>query len=469
MSTTPSLRQPTADLAASLEQKVDEALLAAGGEVPGLAVGVWAGGAEHVVVRGVTSVLAPVPVDETTLFQVGSTGKTVTALALLVLRERGLVDLDVPVREYVPELVMADEAAARAISLRHLLTHTGGHDGDLFEAFGGGDDCLSRFAAGMGILDQLAPLGTWSYSNAGFSLAGRVLEVVTGSTYEQAVDDLVLRPLGMHDSVFGAEASITHRVALGHETIAGQVSVARPWGMPRTSWPAGGLVSSVRDQLRYARFHLGYDGGAGGEQVVPGAVLEEMRRPHCAAGGGRAKEVGLSWLLQATPGVVAHGGSSNGQESSFVLVPDADFAITVLTNSSAGASVHVPLVKWALREVAGVAAPRRSPAVDVPREALPALAGTYRCRHAVLEVSPTEHGLALAFTPTSAATAVFPSSRPAHGNRLAVHADDSVQVTDGPLQGSRGEFVRNEAGEVRWLRLMGRLHALDRADGTGPS
>jgi CubicO group peptidase (beta-lactamase class C family) len=434
---------------AELSAQIQERLAAAFdiSPVPGVAVGLWAEGREHVVARGVTSTVSPVPVDVDTLFQVGSTGKTVTALALLVLRERGLVDLDVPVRQYVPELALADENALHTVTLRHLLTHTAGHDGDLFESFGGGDDCLSRFAAGMGQLRQLAPVGTWSYSNAGFSLAGRVIETITGTTYEAAVKQLVLDPLGLDSSVFSAADAITRRVAVGHR----DARVVTPWALPRTSWPAGGLVSSVRDQLRYARFHLGT-----GSPLVPASVLEEMRAPHCAAGGGRAAAVGLSWLLQATPGVIAHGGSANGQESSFVLVPQADFAVTVLTNGAEGSALHVPLVKWALRDVAGVQ-PARHPRPEAATE-VAALVGRYSCRHAHLDVSVEQGALQLAFTPTPAATAVFPTTPAVPPFPLAVHVDDTVQVTDGPLRGSRGEFVRVAGGRVFSLRLMGRLH-----------
>jgi CubicO group peptidase (beta-lactamase class C family) len=443
------------ELRAQLEERLDQAIAQAGAEVPGVAVGLVVEGADHVVTRGVTSLDAPVEVDADTLFQVGSTGKTVTAVAVLALRERGLLDLDVPVRNYVPELRLADEQALSSVTARHLLTHTAGHDGDLFEPFGGGDDCLSRFAAGMDALAQLAPVGTWSYSNAGFSLLGRVVERLTGLTYEEAVAELVLRPLGMSHSVFAAADAITHRVAVGHGTDRdGAAHVTRPWALPRTSWPAGGLVSSVTDQLRYARFHLGMVG----EKVLPRSVREEMRTPQGPAGGGRAVQIGLSWLLQATPGVIAHGGSANGQESSFVLVPGRDFAITVLTNSSAGARVHVPLVKWALREVAGVVAPRRTPPEPVDRSVASFVAGAYHCRHAVLDITAGESGLQLAYRPTEAALAVFPTSTPAPASPLVLHRDDSVLVTDGPLRGSRGEVVRDDSGQVQWLRLMGRLH-----------
>src|SRR3954467_79915 len=111
------------------------------------------------------------------------------AVGVVRVVEAGRLDLDQPVISYVPELRMADDTAAKKLTLRHLLTHTGGHEGDPFDDFGGGTDCLSRLAAGMHVLPQLAPIGTWSYSNAGFSLAGRALETATGLVFEDAIGE----------------------------------------------------------------------------------------------------------------------------------------------------------------------------------------------------------------------------------------------------------------------------------------
>jgi CubicO group peptidase (beta-lactamase class C family) len=442
---------------ADLARRLDEALPTAG--VPGVALGLWWKGTDHYVVRGVTNVDAPVTVDEDTLFQVGSTGKTYTALAVMRLVERGVLGLDVPVRTYVPELRLADDAVVEQITLRHLLTHTGGQEGDLFDDFGGGDDCLSRFAASMDQLPQLAPLGTWTYSNAGFSLAGRVLECVTGLTYEQAVTQLVLQPLGHTHSVFGADAAITYRVAVGHRAGPDGPTVTRPWSLSRTVWPAGGLVSSVRDQIAYARFHLGDGTAPDGTRLVSADTLDYMRTPLAAAGGGRASAVGLAWLLQPTPGVIAHGGSANGQESSFVIVPDKDFAITVLTNSSAGARLHAPLVKWALRNLAGVESvkPHVQPGDPAAR---PQYVGRFASLFEELIVGGGTEGLTLSVQPTAAALQHTPDEAGTGPMPFEVFADDRVLVSDGNLRGARGEFLRDDAGVVRWLRMSGRIHRL---------
>ena len=100
-------------------------------------------------------------------------------------------------RAYLPDLRLADEAVAARVTLRHLFTHTGGWAGDYFPDTGEGDDALARAVARLADVPQLTPLGAmWSYNNAGFYLAGRVLEVVAGQPYEALVQERLLAAAG---------------------------------------------------------------------------------------------------------------------------------------------------------------------------------------------------------------------------------------------------------------------------------
>src|SRR5688572_10597590 len=92
--------------------------------IPGVAVGVWADGREIYACHGVTSITNPLPVTRDTLFTIGSISKTYTATALIRLVAEGRVELDAPVRRYIPELVLADERAAAQITVLNLLNHT---------------------------------------------------------------------------------------------------------------------------------------------------------------------------------------------------------------------------------------------------------------------------------------------------------------------------------------------------------
>src|SRR5512147_182418 len=167
--------------------------------IPGLAVGVWHAGVEQVAGFGVTSVENPLPVTPETLFQVGSISKTFTATALMMLMEAGQVDLDTPIRVYLPNFRLSDEDVAARVTLKHLLTHTGGWLGDYFNDFGFGDDAQARMLDEIAKLPQFTPLGeVWSYCNTGFNIAGRIIEVITGQSYEVAIKELILDPLGMN-------------------------------------------------------------------------------------------------------------------------------------------------------------------------------------------------------------------------------------------------------------------------------
>src|SRR5205823_2983380 len=154
---------------------------------------------ENYACHGVTSVDNPLPVDQNTLYVMGSVTKTYTATALMCLVAGGRVQLDAPVRRYVPELRLAD------VTVLQLLNHTAGLSwGNIVDA-GDGDDALARMVADVSDLRPIAPPGTRaSYSQVGYDVAGRILEKVTGQTYERAIATLLLEPLGLRNSFFAA-------------------------------------------------------------------------------------------------------------------------------------------------------------------------------------------------------------------------------------------------------------------------
>src|SRR5919202_2376818 len=322
--------------------------------VPGVAVGMLSAGEERVAGLGVTNLEHPLPVDEQTLFQVGSITKTFVGTAAMRLVERGQVDLDAPLRTYLPDLRLADEDVAARVTLRHLFTHTGGWAGDYFEDVGPGDDALARIVSGLETLPQVTPLGeVSSYSNSGFYPAGRLLEVVTGQPFEAALRTLVIEPLGLSMTFFRhwAHQFITHRVAAGHlapEGSAAPVTVARPYALSRSGAPTGGLVSTVRDVLRYARFHLGDGRAADGTRLLAAESVRQMQQPLVKASYLGTMR-GLTWSITETQGVkrVGHLGATHGQQALLTLTPAHGFALVVLANSNRGAALAGRVASWA--------------------------------------------------------------------------------------------------------------------------
>ena len=328
--------------------------------IPGVAVGVWADGEESYACHGVTSLDNPLPVDPDTLFELGSATKPFTATALMRLVARGQVELDAPVRRYIPELRLKDERAAAKITVLNLLNHTAGLDWALLADTGDGDDALAAYVARLDELKLIAAPGIRaSYSQSGYNLAGRIIEKVTSLTYENAVASLLLLPLGLAHSFFLDSAIMTRRFAVGHNPDAnGRLAVARDWKRWRSNNPGGGLVSSASDQLRWARFHLGDGRAESGEQVLPVKMLQQMKEPTVELRGSTLGDAfGICWFLRDIDGVrtVGHGGSAHGQFAELLIVPERNFAVVSLANAGPnGIPFNQAVVRWALQHYLGV-------------------------------------------------------------------------------------------------------------------
>jgi len=442
-----------------LEEKVGEEAVRL--RVPGVAVGVWASGEEQYVCHGVTSVDNPVPVDERTLFQIGSTGKTFTATAIMRLVEQGRIDLAAPVRTYLPDLRLKDEDVAARATVLHLLNHTAGWKGDFFEDTGWGDDALSRYVEKLAGLEQVSPLGAAaSYNNSAVALAGRVIEVVTGQTYERAVMELLLEPLGLVESFFHFNDIVTRRFAVGHVNRDDAVEVARPYRFPRSTAPMGGLVSSVRDQVSWARFHIGDGTAPNGARILSRETLERMRQPTASLDrSALGDHVGISWLLSDVGGVrvVAHGGTTHGQLSAFQMVPERDFAITVLTNATNGGQLHMAAVRWALDAYLGVVRKDPEPLLLTPSELAP-YAGTYRTDDGTLTVEVEEDRLvATPHIPPEVLHKLRENPPDLRPIPMKLVGEDWFIVIDGPNKGGRGYFARHAGGGISGVNVGGRL------------
>ncbi len=427
--------------------------------VPGVAVGIIHEGVAQTAGFGVTSVDNPLPVDAHTLFQIGSTSKTVTATVAMRLVEEGKLDLDAPVRTYLPDFKLSSEEAARQTKVVHLLTHLGGWVGDFFEDTGNGDDNLALYVRRLAEVPQVSPPGTlWSYNNAGFCVAGRIVEVVTGRTFEAAAQELVLGPLGMSRSFFFPADLMTYRFVVGHRWEADHAAVVRPWALRRSAHPAGGISSTAVDQLTYARFHLGDGRTADGTRLLASETMTRMQTKFAVA-GSLADAVGISWLLRDVGGVriVQHGGSTHGQQSAFLLAPDHGFAITVLTNAFEGAQLHREVTAWALDRYLGAREPAPKLRTLSAAELAPYL-GRYRAALGDVELQVQNGALQLQAYPKGGfPTRDTPPPPTPPPGPVAIAEGDRLLGTGGALVGLRGEFIRNPDGSIAWLRWGGRV------------
>lgn len=430
-------------------------------DVPGVAVGVLQDGREAHICHGVTSLENPLPVDERTLFLCGSTTKTFTATAVLRLVERGLVDLDAPARTYVPELRVADENAAASVTVLQLLNHTSGWDGDFFRNTGDGDDALARYVDAMAGLQQLTRPGeAVSYNNAAFAVAGRLVENVTASPYETALRELVLEPLALEHSLFFPRELLTRRVALDHQRLQDGGTTLLPFGFARATNAVGGLATTTRDLIAWARFHLDGD-----DSILSRELLRRMQQPTVEAPGwSQGDGAGIAWLLADVAGlrVVGHGGATLGQLSLFKMVPERHFALVSCTNCGpVGADFNERIMEWAWEELLGAPIPEPETVARTADETA-AYCGRYETIASIMDITAHDGGLSLLVVDRPELLEEFGvelEQEPPVPFRFLAGLDDRVVCTTPPHRGSNGFFVRDGTGRITAINAFGR-HAL---------
>ncbi|MGD9958056.1 serine hydrolase [Nocardioides sp.] len=350
------------------------------------------------VAHGVLNQSTGVPVTAESVFQIGSITKVWTATVAMQLVDEGLLELDTPIVEVLPDLRLSDPDVTKGVTLRHLLTHTSGIDGDVFTDTGRGDDCLEKYVALLGEAGQNHPLGaTWSYCNSGYSLLGRVIEQVTGSTWDQALRERLFTPLGLEHTVTLPEEALLHGAAVGHVDHEGEQLVAPVWMLPRSLGPAGLITATARDVLGFARLHLSGGLAEDGTRVLAAASAADMAAHHADLPDKYilGDSWGLGWIRFGWDGhrVIGHDGNTIGQAAFLRILPEAGLAVTLLTNGGNTRDLYEDLYREIFAELAGVTVPDplTPPAVPVEVDVTPYL-GTYERASVEMEVFLGEGG-----------------------------------------------------------------------------
>jgi CubicO group peptidase (beta-lactamase class C family) len=425
-------------------------------KVPGVAIGIWHNGKEHTAGFGITSVEHPLPVTPDTLFQTGSISKTFTGTIFMQLEEQGRVDLDAPAKKYIKDLKLRDKNGERKVTVRHLLTHMGGWVGDYFNDFGNGNDALDRMVKDIAKLPQIQPFGTiWSYNNTGFNIASRIIEVVTKKPYEQAAQEMLLDPLGLDMSFFyPSDILFTHRFVVGHQKVKNKVQVARPWAIGRAGNGVGGVVSTVRDLLKYARFHM----SNGKKNIVTGKSLRAMRVPQVSM--GPRGWMGITWFIRKAGDltIYAHGGATNGQQAYFFFIPEKDFALAILTNSDDGGIITSEIFNLALDVYYDTKIKLPRPMQTPPSE-LKEFAGRYLIGTECFDLKVKGKYLVYHHIPLGG----FPNPDTPPGPamppmRFAFYEKDKVIGLDEPYKNAIGDFIRDAKGRLQFFRVGSRAH-----------
>ncbi|GAA1579969.1 hypothetical protein GCM10009678_73340 [Actinomadura kijaniata] len=369
--------------------------LRAAHRVPGAALAVLVNGRVHELASGVLHRGTGVAATPDSVFLCGSIAKVYTATLVMRLVDEGLLDLDARVADVLPEFATPDPAATREITVRRLLSHTGGVTNDFNHDGGRGDDCLAGYVAAARDVPLDCPPGTAiSYGGLGYVVLGRIVEVLTGMTWDRALREKVLAPLGLEHTMTLPEEALRFRAAMSHLGEAGADPEPAPaWDlMPRSVGPAGRIISSAGDMARFARMHL--DGGLApdGTRVLEPGTVAAMRRREADVPDRwtvSADGWGLGWTLYDWDGVAGYGhdGAAIGQYAYLRVVPSAGVAVVLLTNGGGARRLYHELFRELLAELAGVrmpepfGAPATPPAIDVAP-----FTGTYRRAGVVVTV-----------------------------------------------------------------------------------
>jgi dipeptidyl aminopeptidase/acylaminoacyl peptidase/CubicO group peptidase (beta-lactamase class C family) len=393
--------------------------------VPGAQLGILRvgrdGAADELVQTsyGVLNVRTGAPVDTESLFQIGSITKVWTATVAMALVDEGLLELDTPIAEVLPELRLADPDVTKSVTLRHLLTHTSGIDGDVFTDTGRGDDCLEKYVDILGEAGQNHPLGaTWSYCNSGFSLLGRVIEKVTGQTWDQAMHERLFTPLALEHTVTLPEEALLFAAAVGHDEAPhdsgqGELVPAAAWQLPRSVGPAGLVTSTVGDVLAFARMHLMGGLAADGTRVLSEESAADMAAHHADLPDKLilGDSWGLGWIRFGWDGhrLIGHDGNTLGQAAFLRVLPDQDLAVALLTNGGHTRDLYEDLYREIFAEVAGVEMPRPfAPPVEPVEVDIAPYVGRYERTSVVMEVESGPDGPLLRTTITGPLAELVP-------------------------------------------------------------
>ena len=367
-----------------------------------------------------------VPNDGDTKFRLGSVTKQFTAVAIMLLNERGLVDLDAPVKTYLPDA----PAAWDGVTVRHLLTHTAGVPNFTdFDDYGASktlpatiDSLIGRFRDRP--LD-FQPGEGWSYSNSGYILLTAIVEKASGKSYAEFVAETLFQPLGMADSGYDSHAAVLPRRASGYAPTArgivnaDYIDMSIPQG-------AGALYSTTRDLLKWEQ------GLFGGRLLTPAslALLTTPVRNQYA--------FGLAVTQAGGNTTIAHSGGIEGFNTHMAWDPDRRMTVIVLGNLNGPGSDQVAgsLMALARGETVTLASERQ--AVAVAPEVLRSYEGVYELAPTFAITISVVDGKLMAQATGQDAFELHPESE----NRFFLTVVDA-QIT----------FTRDDAGAVDGLIL----------------
>jgi len=439
--------------ASELSELAGEAIAELG--IAGAQVAVLLGDEAVTGIAGYANTETGLPITPDTLFQLGSTTKLLTAALAIALVDEGLIDLDVPVVEQLPGFALSDRHATQTITPRHLMSMSSGMDNGPYVDHGSGDDALARYVESLAELPQNFLPGTgFGYSNASTTVTGRLVEHVTGLSWDDALRIRLLEPAGMEETATRPEDLIWRHFSLGHAL--GQndgPAPLRQWSQMRSRGPSGSSTcASAGDLVRFAHLFLHGGRSLAGEQVLEPAVVHRMQSREVDVPPTLvANWWGLGPYCNVWDGVEiwGHSGTQLGGSSFLLWAPERQVAIATTVNvPSLGYPFAQRIFRVLFPEVVGVAVPKtpRPPSevsIDAER-----LVGTYEMTTQTYTVHADGNGI------TISGLVTMPTKVEIAASPLIPLTPTTFLPTNAAIDGRRGwalAFVGAEHGPARHL------------------
>lgn len=433
--------------------------------VPGASLAVLADGEMFECATGVVSKDTGVETTPSAVFQIGSITKIWTTTLVMQLVDEGRVKLKEPVRTYLPEFQLGDAEAASKITVKQLLTHTSGIDGDFFEDTGRGDDCVERYVLACRALPQLHPPGEgFSYCNAGFVVAGRIIEKLRGMSWDRALQEHLATPIGAATLESLPEQMAYYRTAVGHVPDGdGGFRVAPVPFLQRSNGPAGATpYGAARDVLQLAKLHLSGGVSEEGTRLLSAESVQAMQQSHLEVPPGMvADQWGLGWMLFDWDGqrVIGHDGATIGHNSYLRIVPERGVAVALLTNGGNAAALYRRIFDSVLGTLAGIALPPLPEATELAIDP-ERYSGSYERLASRVEIESREGALWLKMIDRRPLTPDAPQMPD-----VELHAvDEQLFTFTAPQSGFRNfvSFGDSDAnGRARWVFAGRRFPRVD--------
>ena len=307
------------------------------------------GEVESVKGYGLRDAAASLPMTADTVMPIGSITKTFTALALGMLADEGKLDWDEPVKTYLPALKLSSPLLTENVTVRDLMCHrTGVPKYDLQAIYCVMEDGEAMVRS-LEYLETNAAFRTkFQYSNQMVSLAGYLIEVLTGTPYQEFVRERIFKPLGMTSSNFEVDSLSGYENTSKGYVFANDAFIEPPYMHLGAFAPSGAIVSTASDMARYALFYL--QGGVWeGQRLISEENLRQMQSPQVIGTPYfwdfeefQSTEYGLGWFTDIYRGakMIGHGGNTNGFSAQMTLLPAQNAAIVALSNATSSFSVN---------------------------------------------------------------------------------------------------------------------------------